>query len=255
MTRLAFKAAAILAVVGLWQLLSGAGVVNSTSAPTPSRIAGELGSLVVTSSFWQAVRQTLEHWALGLGVSAAIAIPVGLVLGASDVVYRAFRFTIDFLRTIPPVAVIPLALLLYGATTRMVVTLIVFGATWPLLLQTMYGVHQIDPLARDMAASYRLRRRDRVLSIALPSAAPFVATGIRLAATFSLLLAIGAELIGGAPGMGSKITLSQAGGAIPTMYAYVVASALVGLAINLLMSRIERRVLSWHHSARALVPA
>lgn len=242
-------------MVGVWQLLSSTGIVSPVSAPSPARVAAELRSLTGTSGFWSAIAETLEHWAIGLGLSCAIAVPAGLALGSSDVVYRACRFTIDFLRTIPPVSVIPLALLLYGATTKMVVLLIVFGATWPLLLQTMYGVHQIDPLARDVAASYRLRLRDRVFAIALPSAAPFVFTGVRLAATVSLLLAVGAELIGGAPGLGSAITLSETNGAIPAMYAYVVSTAFLGLVINLTMVRLERRALSWHHAQRAPVPA
>jgi len=92
------------------------------------------------------------------------------------------------------------ALLLYGATPKMAFALIVFGSVWPVLLQAMYGVHQVDPAMWDVARAYGLRRLDRLRFLILPSAAPFVATGVRLAATISLLLAIGAELIGGAPG-------------------------------------------------------
>src|SRR6202044_2639533 len=163
---------------------------------------------------------------------------------------RLSRFAIDFLRTIPPVAFIPLVLLIYGATPKMAFVLIVFGSTWPVLLQAMYGVHQVDPAGRDMALAYRLRRRDRIRFLILPSAAPFVATGVRLAATISLLLAIGAELLGGAPGIGASITLEEQNGDIPGMWVYVVLSAALGVMVNLALIGLERRILTWHPAQR-----
>jgi ABC-type nitrate/sulfonate/bicarbonate transport system permease component len=116
----------------------------------------------------------------------------------------------------------------------------------------MYGVHQVDPVSRDVASAYRLRRRDLILRVILPSAAPFIATGLRLAATMSLLLAVGAELLGGAAGMGTSIALAQQTQHTPRMYAYVVVVAALGLALNLAMVRLEGRVLSWHPSHRGL---
>ena len=165
------------------------------------------------------------------------------------------RFTIDFLRTIPPVALIPLVLLVYGATPKMAFVLIVFGSTWPVLLQAMYGVHQVDPAARDVARAYRLRRRDRIRFLIVPSAAPFIATGIRLAATISLLLAIGAELLGGAPGIGASITLQEQNGDIPGMWVYVVLAAVLGVIVNLALIGLERRILTWHPAQRSMVAA
>jgi ABC-type nitrate/sulfonate/bicarbonate transport system permease component len=133
--------------------------------------------------------------------------------------------------------------------------LIVFGSTWPVLLQAMYGVHQVDPAARDVARAYRLRRRDQIRSLILPSAAPFIATGIRLAATISLLLAIGAELLGGAPGIGAAITLQEQNGDIPQMWVYIVLSAALGVIVNLTLIGLERRILTWHPAQRSMVAA
>jgi ABC-type nitrate/sulfonate/bicarbonate transport system permease component len=155
------------------------------------------------------------------------------------------RFTIDFLRTIPPVALIPLVLLLYGATQKMAILLVIFGSTGPLLLQTMYGAQQIDPQIRDVGRAYLLRRRQFVLRVLIPSAAPFVATGVRISATISLLLAIGAELIGGAPGLGANITIDAQSNNIPRMYAYIVVCAGLGAALNLIMLAVERRAIAW----------
>lgn len=242
---------AIALALCLWQLLVLTGVLTTYAVAEPTATARALGSLISTSPFWSAIGHTLHSWAIGLGISLLIAVPAGLVLGSSDLLYRLFRVTIDFLRTIPPVAVLPLALLLYGAREKMVLLLVVFGSVWPLLLQSMYGVHQVDPVARDVARSYRFRRRDLVFSVVVPSAAPFIATGIRLAATISLLLVVGAELLGSTPGLGRSIALAEQNQHIPTMYAFVVATAGLGVLLNLALRRLEGVVLTWHSSQRA----
>jgi ABC-type nitrate/sulfonate/bicarbonate transport system permease component len=254
-TRIAYRVGVtLLALVG-WQVAVKTGLLSDAAVAAPTDIVRAAGPLVATHAFGTALLDTIASWAEGLLVALLIAIPIGLALGSSDLAYRMSRFTIDFLRTIPPVALIPLALLLYGATPKMAFVLIVFGSLWPVLLQAMYGVHQVDPAARDMARAYRLRRRDRICFLILPSAAPFVATGIRLAATISLLLAIGAELLGGAPGIGASITLQQQNGDIANMWVYVVLSAALGVALNLALVGIERRVLTWHSAQRSAVAA
>jgi ABC-type nitrate/sulfonate/bicarbonate transport system permease component len=192
----------------------------------------------------------MKAWAIGLTLATLFAVPLGMLFGAVDVLYRASRFTIDFLRSVPPVSIIPLAILMYGATVKMAIFLIIFAAGWPLLLQTVYGIHEVDPLVRDVAASYQLRLRRRALVVSLPSAAPFMATGLRLAATFSLLIAVGAGVIGGAPGVGAAIVQAEQTGHVPEMFVYIVTAGLLGLLINLIMSRLERRVLFWHHAYR-----
>jgi len=251
--RNAYRVAATLLALALWQVAVVSGLVSDAAVAAPTDIAREAGPLLASHTFGTALLDTISSWAEGLLVSLLIAVPIGLALGSSDLAYRMSRFTIDFLRTIPPVALIPLALLLYGATPKMAFVLIVFGSVWPVLLQAMYGVHQVDPAVRDVARAYRLRRRDRVRFLILPSAAPFVATGIRLAATISLLLAIGAELLGGAPGIGASITLQQQNGDIPKMWVYVVVSAALGVTLNLALMGLERRVLTWHSAHRSVL--
>jgi ABC-type nitrate/sulfonate/bicarbonate transport system permease component len=247
------RLACVVAALGLGQVLVATGVIPSSAVAEPSVIIQALGRLISTGGFWSSTAATAGSWAIGLAVSLCVAIPAGLLLGLSDLAYRMSRFTIDFLRTIPPVALIPLALLLYGATPAMALVLIIFGSVWPVLLQSMYGVHQVDPVARDVARAYQFRRRETVFGVVLPSAAPFVATGVRIAATMSLLLAVGAELIGNAPGLGESISVAEENGNIPQMYAYIVVSAVLGVLINLALLRLERRTLRWHPAHRPLV--
>lgn len=248
--RLLAKLLVLAAALALWQALLAVGVLSADTVASPQQVALALARLAGQPEFWSALGDTLQAWALGLALSALIAIPLGLLLGSVDALYRATRFSIDFFRTIPPVALVPLLLLLYGASSRTVVTLIVIGAVWPLLLQCMNGVHQVDPVARDVARSYRLSLQDRVFRLILPSAAPFIFTGVRIAATMSLLMAIGGELIAGAPGLGDAIGAAQGNGDLPNMYAYILTSAALGIVINRAMKHVERKFLSWHSSQR-----
>ncbi|MFB6549318.1 MULTISPECIES: ABC transporter permease [unclassified Streptomyces] len=247
---LAARLLCVLALAGVWQYLVVSDALTPDAVATPTQIGQALGSLMTTAEFWTPLGDTVRTWAIGLALSVLIALPVGVLFGASETAYRLSRVTVDFLRTIPPVALLPLALLLYGASARMALVLVVFGSVWPLLLQTMYGVHQIDPVTAEVARAYRLTRGQRLKVVLMPSAAPFIATGIRIAATISLLLAIGAELLGGTAGLGNAISQAQQAQDMPTMYAFVVASAFLGVALNLMMARAERRVLSWHPAHR-----
>jgi ABC-type nitrate/sulfonate/bicarbonate transport system permease component len=236
----------------LWQLAVAAGWLSRGVVASPTSVVSALADLVRDGSFWSAVGHTMLTWLLGLGLSTLVAVPVGMCLGANEAVYRVFRVTIDFLRTIPPIVLLPLALLLYGASLRTGLVVVVFGSTWPLMIQTMYGVHQVDALRREVASAFELRRLDIVIRLVAPSAAPMVATGLRIAATMSLMLAIGAELLGGVPGIGAQIALAQtAYQTIPDMYAYVVVAAALGVALNLAMMRVERKAMPWHAAHRA----
>jgi ABC-type nitrate/sulfonate/bicarbonate transport system permease component len=240
----------IVLAVGAWQIVVTTGAVSQSAVATPTAIAGQIRPLVTTGAFWSALCSTVVTWAAGLAIAAAIAVPAGLLLGSSRIAYRLSRFTVDFLRTIPPIALVPLVLLVFGATERMALILVVFGSVGPLLVPTMYGAQHVEPQARDFARAYRLRRRDTIRHVLVPSAVPFIASGLRVSATISLLLAIGAEFIGGAPGLGDRISIDQQSTHIPEMYAYIVACAVLGALVNLAMARLERRVVRWSPSSR-----
>jgi ABC-type nitrate/sulfonate/bicarbonate transport system permease component len=157
---------------------------------------------------------------------------------------------VEFLRPIPSVALIPLAVLLYGTDLQSTLLLVVYAAFWQILVQVLYGVADVDPVADETARSYRLGPWARVRYLLWPTALPYVLTGVRLAASVALVLAVTAELIIGAPGLGAEIAVAQSSQAIPDMYALVVVTGLIGVVINLGARVAERRLLSWHQSVR-----
>jgi len=242
--------AAVLVVLGLWELVVRAGLISETSIPAMTATVGELFRQLGESRFWTAVGKTLEGWALGLGIAMALGIPLGMLIGSSRWLFRAFRVPIEFLRPIPSVALIPLAVLIYGTGLESKVFLSAFACFWPLLIQTIYGVQDVDPVATDTAKSFGLGRLARVRHITLPSAVPYLATGVRISSAVSLILVVTAELVIGAAGLGREINTARSGGNIEVMYALILATGLLGYLLNIVMTRVERRVLRWHPSQR-----
>jgi ABC-type nitrate/sulfonate/bicarbonate transport system permease component len=241
----------VVSVLVLFELLSRAELISSRSLPPVTEWAQALVDVVGEESFWTAVGNTLQGWALGLGIAAAIAIPLGIVLGSSRLLYRALRGVIEFLRPIPSVALIPLAVLVWGTGLSSKVFLAAFASTWPLLMQTLYGVQDVDPVATDTARSFGFGRVLRLVRVTLPSAVPYIATGVRISSSVALILAVTAELVIGSAGLGREINLARQGGAIDLMYALIVVTGLLGWVLNAVLARVERRALHWHPSYRA----
>ena len=241
----------VAAALAVWELVSRTGLIAERDLPSMSSSFRELWSLVQTTSFWGAFAQTVRGWALGLAVATALAVPIGILLGSSDFAARALRVPIEFLRPIPSAALIPLLFLTLGTTLRSEVFLAAFGAFWPLLVQTMYGVRDVDPLAIDTARSFGVGRFERLYRIKLPSAVPYIATGVRISSAVSLILAFTAELFMGIPGLGQKVNFAQAYGLNDQLYAYALATGFLGVAIHLVSSAAERRALRWHPSQRS----
>jgi ABC-type nitrate/sulfonate/bicarbonate transport system permease component len=240
----------VLGVLALFELLPRIGVLPSDHFPPISETLSTLFDQLGESRFWEAVGNTLEGWALGLGIAAALAIPIGIVIGSSRLLYRATRGVIEFLRPIPSVALIPLAILIYGTGLQSKVFLAAFASFWQVLVATLYGVQDVDPVATDTARSFGFSRPQRLLRVTLPSAIPYIATGLRIASAVSLILTVTAELVIGAAGLGRSINLARSGGNEELMYALILATGVLGLLLNAVFQRVERRVLHWHPSQR-----
>jgi ABC-type nitrate/sulfonate/bicarbonate transport system permease component len=240
----------VLGVLVLFDLLPRIGVLPERHFPPISKTLGTLSDQLSASEFWTAVGDTVQGWALGLLVAAALAIPLGILIGSTGLLYRALRGVIEFLRPIPSVALIPLAILIYGSGIKSVVFLAAFASFWQLIIQVLYGVQDVDPVATDTARSFGFSRGQRLLRVTLPSAVPYIATGLRLASAVSLILTVTAELVIGSSGLGREITQARSGGDVQLMYALIIATGVLGLVLNLLFVQAEKRVLHWHPSQR-----
>lgn len=239
----------------IFEVVPRIGLVSPDDVPPTSRILTTLVDQVGQQRFQVALLDTLRTWIFGLAIAVVAGVVLGVLIGAVPLLRAATASTVEFLRPIPSVALIPLAVLLYGSTIRSTLILVVYAAFWQVLVQVLHGVADVDPVARDTAAAYRLPAWARIRYLIWPTTLPYAVTGIRLATSVALILAITGELIIGSPGLGKEIAVAQASGATAAMYAMVLITGLVGVAANLLTRTAERRVLAWHPSVRREVPA
>lgn len=236
--------------LGIWELLPILGIVKAKYLPPASEVIAALFKDLGLTAFWVAVGDTMLAWGIGLAIAVVLALVLGLVIGMSPFLRKATNSTIEFLRPIPSVALIPLAVLLYGMKIESSLLLIVYACFWQVLIQVLYGVADVDNVAMQTAKSYGFSYFQRVRDVVFPTMLPYLVTGFRLAASVALILAITAELLIGNPGLGNEIGLAQSGGAISGMYALILATGFLGVAINAVTRVVEKKVLSWHPSVR-----
>lgn len=247
-------------VAGLFVLLeivSRSGLISTTYLPPFSEVVWRALQLWIDPDFLSNVGQTLLTYLLGLLISAVIAIPLGIVFGLLNPVYRATRAVVELIRPIPPVALIPLVLLALGNGLEMKLVIVVFAAVWPIMFNTLYGVHDVDPYQKDMGRSFGLGRFGIIRRIVIPAAAPFIMTGVRIASSIALIVVITVELIspGGAKGIGAYIAaqqLSYQDSAVTylSVLAATITAGVLGLVINLVIGWVERRFFGWDSTAR-----
>ncbi|MCK6212104.1 ABC transporter permease subunit [Georgenia sp. EYE_87] len=238
----------MVALLVLWHL--GASLGGLGAVPTPVEVGSAVVLVIASDAVWEPLGITLAGWAISLVLAVVVGVAAGFPLGMNRIAYRMSVFSLDFLRTIPALVLVPLVVLLYGSGLQSTVLLAFFGAVWAVTMQAIYGAHDVDRVARDTFRSFRTRRRDTITLLLVPTALPYIATGIRLAAAICLLITISAQLVIPAGGMGEQILTSQLGGAVPEMYAYIFLCGVLGVAVNAGFRRLEALALAWHPSYR-----
>lgn len=240
--------ATIVALGVAWEVIARLGVLPAL--PALSSTVAALVADLQTPAFWVSLAITLEVWLFGLVAVIVVGVPTGLLLGLSSFLYRAMHLTVEFLRTIPIIAALPVLVLLLGITFKLFVVIVFIAALWPILVQSMYGARDTDPVARDTARVYGLSPARQVLTIVLPSSLPYIASGLRLSAVMALVYAIATPLIVGGEGLGALMSSAALGGQYDLLFARVVVSAVVGVLVTAGAVVLEGRVLHWHSSQR-----
>jgi NitT/TauT family transport system permease protein len=222
--------------------------IDSQFVPQASSVLARMTELLRDTAFLDEVLTTLHAWAAGLTLAVVLAVPAGVLLGTSDLAYRLTRPVIELVRPVPGVAFLPLAILLFGHGIEMKAYLIAYAAAWPILYNTLYAVHDVDPIAKDTGRAFGCGRLAVLLRITIPSAAPFVATGVRVSASIALVVGISAELLAGGEG-GIGVWTLQAGSGVANadlVFAGSVFAAVLGYGVNLAFQMLERRLFCWH---------
>ena len=252
---LSLAATAFRVVLGIFifflilELVTRLELVPPIYLPRASTVVRRMVELLQDPKFLSHVLATLYAWAVGLGLATLISVPIGILIGTSELAYKMSSPVIEFMRPIPSVALIPLGILLWGQGFSMKVILVAYAATWPILFNTVYGVHDVDPIAVQTARCFGLKQSAILRRICLPSAAPFIFTGIRISASIGLIVVIGAELLASADsGIGSYILfVSSNGGQMDSVLAGAAIAGIIGAIINSALGLIDRRVFGWRY--------
>lgn len=236
----------ILALFALWELAARAQWVNPLVMPPPSRIGATFFDLLGSGQIPVQVAVSMKRALLGYFLAAAVFIPLGILMGLFQPVYRLLEVVIEILRPLPPPAMIPVALLFFGLEDAMKIFVIFFSCAWPILLNTIDGVRHLDWVLLNTARTFGLSYGQICWRVILPACSPQIVTGLRVSLPIMLILVVISEMVGSTDGIGYFILDSQRRFRVAQMYAGMLALAILGYALNQIFDLLHRRLLGWH---------
>ena len=238
-----------LAVLGgvfvFWLLATRA--ADSIFFPVPTEVLPAVwNDWLADSATWQDnIVPSVIRLLYGFVLAAVVSIALGLAIGRSQVLRELLEPTIHFLRAIPPPALLPVFLIIFGIGDLQKVMVIAFGVAPPILLNSIDGARAVDQLQLDSAAAFQIGRRGRITKVIFPAAAPNVFAGLRVSMSLAVILMVISELVAATDGIGFRIMRDSRNFAYVDMWAGLVVLAILGILLNAGLTLIERRVLRW----------
>jgi sulfonate transport system permease protein len=236
----------VIGLIVLWYLAVWYQVVDPVLLPPPGDTFAAMWKGMAGGRLAFDFLRTVERTCLATLIAAAIAIPLGIFLGASEKLYRSVEFVVDFFRSTPASALFPLFLVLFGVGDRTKISVAAFGAALVILFNVAYGVMNARK-TRLLAAKVMGASRLRILTdVMLLESLPQTFVGLRNGVSLALVIVVVAEMfIGSTDGLGHRVFEAQQLFAMPDMYAAIFAAGALGYALNLLFLMVERRFVHW----------
>jgi len=236
----------VIGLIALWYWAVWAKVVDPVLLPPPTATFRAMWTGMIDGKLGGDFLKTVERTTLATLIAAAIAIPLGILLGSSEKVYRSVEFVIDFFRSTPASAMFPLFLVLFGVGDKTKISVAAFGAALVILFNVAYGVMNARK-TRILAAKAMGASGLRVLTdVMLLESLPQTFVGLRNGVSLALVIVVVAEMfIGSTDGLGQRVFEAQQLFAMPDMYAAIFAAGALGYSLNLLFLMIERRFVHW----------
>lgn len=232
-------------LVALWWIVSA----NSTNTYFPP-----LQAILERSAelwFWEGTQNdvlpSLRRLAIGYLAACGIGVLAGLLIGSVGWLENASRPYIEFVRSTPGIALMPLVSLMFGLGDEFKIVVIALVCSWPVLLNTIDGVQALEPQLRDVARSYRLSTYDKVRYILLPSAAPQIFAGARTALAIGVIAMTASEMVGVGGGLGFFTLNASTSFDYTGLWSGIIALGVVGYVLNKLFAVVERRLIAWHY--------
>jgi len=249
----------LVVVIALWQLATTLPARPSPFFPPPLAIFENTWNLLFGSEravqqvFAGELLQSLGRMALGYIIGAAWGVVIGTAMGLNRSARETVTPIVEFLRSIPATATLPLFIILLGGGDDMRVVFIAYGVSWFVLINTASGVGSIHKTMLDLGKVFRVSPVRRLFAIILPAALPKIFAGLRIASTAALLLAIVSEFMLATNGIGYMLIQAQGRFQLLNMWSWMIVLAIIGLLLNSLLEFIESKVLAWHRLSRAKI--
>lgn len=220
--------------------------------PTPQLLAETFANTWTLDRFTSDVFPSLGRLLIGIVLSIVLGITAGLLIGSFRWLRALFEPTMEFFRAMPPPVLIPVIMLLVGVGDDMKISVIVLGAIWPILLNTIEGVRSMDEVLADTSRTYGMTKFNSVRYLILPSAMPQIMAGIRQSLSIALILMVISEMFASTEGLGFTIVQFQRSFAIPEMWSGIVLLGLIGVLLSFIFQMAERWILGWYHGLREI---
>lgn len=232
----------VVLLLGAWEVVIRAGWISFDTIPSPSATARAWSNIAANGELVGPVVHTLRFFAISFLLAAVAGIVLGMMIGLNKRCYSYLHGSLEFLRFVPPPAIIPLVLLISGFTDRSEVLIAAFASLWPVLLNTADGVAVLDPQLREAGQSLCLSRTQMVVKLVLPAALPMIVVGLRLALSLCLIIIITTEIVAIRQGLGFALVSASSALQPANVYAYLVTVAVLGTIVNVVFRSLERRV-------------
>jgi ABC-type nitrate/sulfonate/bicarbonate transport system permease component len=236
----------LLGLLAVWEIFAQAEWVNPLIVPPLSKILTIFAETIADGQIPSQILVSMKRALAGYLLAAAVFIPLGIFMGLSPTLYRLFEVVVEMLRPVPPPVVIPVALLFFGLGDEMKIFVIFFSCAWPILLNTLDGVRNLDWVLLNTARTFGLPRHKIIWQVILPACSPQIMTGLRVSLPIMLILVVISEMVGSTDGIGYFVLDSQRRFKVAQMYAGMLALAILGYSLNQLFNLLHRWLLFWH---------
>lgn len=232
-------------LVLIWHVATTLKLVAPVFLPSPQRAFNALVAGFENGKLSFATLETVRRILLGWLLASVLGIAIGTWIGISQAARTYVMPTLELLRPLPASAVIPVAIIFFGLSDSMVLISTGFGAIWPMLLATAYGVSTVDPRLNEVSRMLRQSRFDYLRTIALPNALPDILSGMRVGIVVALIVTVVGEMLTSRPGLGQWVILAARGFRSADLYAGIIILGLIGLLSAIALGQVEQRLLRW----------
>lgn len=243
--RLGLAITAVIGAILVWWLLSVSGLIDPVLLPSPAEVVAALVQGIQDGSVWVNIWASLLRVVQGFLLGFAVAVPVGVLMGNSRIFRGLVEPLVELVRPIPPIAIIPLAILWFGIGELSKVFIIAYGAFFPILVNTMAGFREVDPVLVRAARTLGASRWQIFRDVVLRSALPFIIVGSRLGMGLAFIVLVAAELIASSEGLGYLINDARYNFRTDRVFLGMILIGILGLILNKVLIEIERRLLRW----------